>query len=216
MRVGRPHWSPDGTRIAFTGNRVGRPSQIYVIPAAGGSPEVVGSDAYEADVSWSPDGKSLLFARGALGGDKAQPGLYILDWQTRKTKLLEGSEMLPYAAWSPDPRYIAATGVDAKLHLFDFRTRQWSILASGIQLGFPFWSRDGKYVYFQDLLSGEDQPIFRVRISDRRVEKLASVADLPQSDVTGYSLTGLDPDNEPIATVLRTNSDVYALDLELP
>ena len=103
-----------------------------------------------------------------------------------------------------------------KAKVIELKYRQWSLLAAGVQLGYPFWSRDGKYVYFQDLLNGEDQPIFRVRISGRKVEKLMSAKDLPQSDVTGYTLTGLDPNDEPIANVLRSNSDVYALDLNLP
>jgi hypothetical protein len=216
IRAGRPRWSPDGKRIAFTGVQVGRPSRVYVIQADGGVPEAVGSGSSEADATWSPDGKSLLFARGQLRGENQRTGLYVLDWQTRRFEFVPGSENLLYAAWSPDPRYIAATGADAKVHLFDFTTRQWSLLATGIQLGYPLWSHDAKYIYFQDLLSGEDQPIFRVRISDRKIDKLSSARDLPQSDVTGYSLTGLDPDDQPIATVLRSNSDIYALDLDVP
>src|SRR5262249_60612504 len=35
-RDGEPRWSPDGTAIAFTSNRAGKASQLYVMPVQGG------------------------------------------------------------------------------------------------------------------------------------------------------------------------------------
>lgn len=49
----------------------------------------------------------------------------------------------------------------------------------------PFWSHDGRYVYFQDVLANEDKPIFRVRIRDRRIERLMNARQIPQSEVAG-------------------------------
>jgi dipeptidyl aminopeptidase/acylaminoacyl peptidase len=66
----------------------------------------------------SPDGNSLLSSRG-LRRDSA---LYIRDWKTRKAEFLPWSEMVSRAAWSPDPRYIAATNVaGSQIRLFDFQ-----------------------------------------------------------------------------------------------
>jgi hypothetical protein len=45
---------------------------------------------------------------------------------------------------------------------------------------------------------------------------VVSSRQLLQSNVTGYVLAGLGPSDEPIASVIRSNSDLYALDLELP
>jgi hypothetical protein len=100
--------------------------------------------------------------------------------------------------------------------LFDFRTRRWTPLATGVGLGPPFWSRDGRYVYYQDAYAGADQPVFRVRIGNRRIERIASSRQLLQSNVTGYVLAGLAPGDAPVASVIRSNSDLYALDLDLP
>lgn len=97
-------------------------------------------------------------------------------------------------------------------------TRQWTPLASGDGLGAPFWSKDCKFVYYQDTLA-PDQPIFRQAISDAKKgkpERILSARQIPQSNSIGYLLAGLAPDDAPIATVIYSNSDVYALDVELP
>ena len=180
----------------------------------GGIPETVAAGvSTENEPSWSPDGNSLLFSRGL----PRVSALYVMDWKTRKAEILPGSEVLTRAAWSPDPRYISATNMEgSQIRLFDFRTRQWTLLATGAALGPPFWSRDGKYVYYQDAYAGPEQSVFRVRIANRRIERVVSSRQLLQSNATGYVLAGLAPGDAPIASVIRTNSDLYAIDLDLP
>jgi len=221
LRAFQPRWSPDGTRIAFPGLQAGESVKMYVVPVSqsgGGVPEAITSAPFtEEDPSWSPDGNSLLFSRSLPRGVPGRPGLYITDWKTRKTEFVPGSEALSGPAWSPDPRYIAATNsADTQILLFEFHTRQWTLLATGAGLVSLHWSRDGKYLYYQDVLGGTDQPIFRVSIANRRVERVAGSRQLLQSNVTDYKLSALAPGNAPIATVGRGNSDLYALDLDLP
>jgi Tol biopolymer transport system component/DNA-binding winged helix-turn-helix (wHTH) protein len=206
----QPSWSPDGSRIVFAGAPVGQPSKVYVISASGGAPEAVTADpSTEGDASWSPDGDSLLFAGHA--------GLYVMDWKTRKATLLPGSEGLARPAWSPDGHYIAATDPPGRqILLLDLQTREWSQVAEGQGLGLPFWSHDSKYVYYQEVLGGAEQPIFRVQIGSRRKERVMSSRQIPQSNAVGYLLVGMAPGDAAIATVIHTNSDVYALDVDLP
>ncbi len=216
LRAGKPRWSPDGRWIAFSGSWTGEPVKVYVIDASGpggGVSESITTDPFgDHEPSWSPDGNSLLFSRGAPGASE----LYVMDWKTRKAELVPGSEGFSRAAWSPDPRYIAATSSEgSQIRLFDFRTRQWTPLVTGVGLGPPFWSRDGKYVYYQDVFVSVDQPVFRVRIGNRRIERVVSSQQLLQSNVTGYVLGGLAPGDAPIASVIRSNSDIYALDVDL-
>jgi len=71
-------------------------------------------------------------------------------------------------------------------------------------------------VYYQHIYDGEEQPIFRVRIKDRKVEQITTSRQILRADVLSYSMTGLTPDNSPVASLVRRNSDLYALELDLP
>ena len=56
-----PHFSPDGTLIAFTGEYDGN-LDVYVVPAAGGEPRrLTYHPGPDLAVGWTPDGKSVLF-----------------------------------------------------------------------------------------------------------------------------------------------------------
>lgn len=63
----RPHFSPDGSMIAFTGQYDGN-SDVYVIPASGGEPVRLtwhpGADNVHG---WADNGKSVLFTSGRKG-----------------------------------------------------------------------------------------------------------------------------------------------------
>ena len=101
--------------------------------------------------------------------------------------------------------------------LFDPKLAQWSKLADGTPYGWGIrWSSDSKYVYYEDRIGGEDQPILRVRVSDRKVEQVATSRDLRRVDVLSYTMTGLTPDNSPLLSLSHTTSDVHALELDLP
>jgi Tol biopolymer transport system component len=214
MTVSEPDWSPDGLRILCSVDRRTMPAGVYVVPVAGGAPESIAAGYVHA--SWSPDGGTVLLTKSKVPGNPSA-GLYLRNWQTRTTTLIPGSEALSQGRWSPDGRYIVATQRDGLgIQLYELKTRRWARLASGNGLGPPFWSKDSKYMYYQESFGSAEQPTFRLRISSRRIERIAGSRQIPQSDLAGYSLAGLTPDDAPIAAVIRANSDVYALDLDLP
>jgi tricorn protease len=56
-----PHFSPDGSMIAFTGEYDGN-RDVFVVPAAGGVPRrLTYHPAEERVAGWTPDGKKILF-----------------------------------------------------------------------------------------------------------------------------------------------------------
>ncbi|HXV74825.1 MAG TPA: LpqB family beta-propeller domain-containing protein [Candidatus Polarisedimenticolaceae bacterium] len=88
---GYPRWSPDGTTIAHTAGSFATDRWVVILTDAdGGSSRQVVDDADSGNVSWSPDGKRLLFARysvyGDNGGDDSR--LFVLDLDTgRETRV---------------------------------------------------------------------------------------------------------------------------------
>jgi TolB protein len=61
---GAPAWSPDGRNIAFVSTVAGN-ADIYVVPAAGGIPQLIaGGSLTDLDPAWSPTGSEIVFARG--------------------------------------------------------------------------------------------------------------------------------------------------------
>lgn len=217
VHASEPRWSPDGTRIVFGGGPAGHSSRVYVVSSSGGAPEpVTDAPVIDDDASWSADGDAVVFARRAPPGASGQPGLYIIDLKTKQATFVAGSEMLTQPCWSPDGQSIAAANrAGTGIQLLDLASRSWTSLASGQGLSAPFWSKDGKYIYYQETLAPE-QPIFRAAIGSAKKERMMSSKQIPQSNSIGFLLAGLGPDDAPIATVIYTNSDIYALDVELP
>jgi tricorn protease len=57
-----PFFSPDGTRLAFTGNYDGN-TDVYVVAASGGEPQrLTYHPGAERVVGWTPDGRNVLFS----------------------------------------------------------------------------------------------------------------------------------------------------------
>ena len=214
-------WSPDGKMIVFQGGPPGEPARIFTIPSNGGQPEILLHDdtARLTAPSWCGDGSAILLMRWAkdASGELGSRVLR-LDMTTRETTMLPDSDGFDGVHCSPDGKYAAAADQPHhRLMLFDFSSQRWSVLSEGDAYGWGIrWSADSRYVYYQHAEEDEDQPIFRVRVSDRNVEQITSARQILRADVLSYTMTGLTPDNSPLASLVHRTSDVYALELELP
>src|SRR5262249_23284651 len=147
-------------------------------------------EAGEYDPGWSADGKTLVFR------DCETKSLQILDLKTRQVSKLPDSDGLWARRWSPAGRYIAAIPDKARneLMLFDFPTQRGSVLAEQ-QAVWPRWSVDGEHIYFS---SSSDSDMSRVRIGDRKVERLASLKDFRLAPGVFGAWVSWTPDDQPL------------------
>ncbi|HEV2856397.1 MAG TPA: protein kinase [Thermoanaerobaculia bacterium] len=96
-----PSASPDGKTVAFTSTRDGR-SRIWLKQLSTGEEVAITSGPNDASPSFSPDGNSLLFLRGA-----AQPyGIYRVSTVGGEPRHVTDGIAV---TWSPDGRHIAVT-----------------------------------------------------------------------------------------------------------
>jgi DNA-binding winged helix-turn-helix (wHTH) protein/Tol biopolymer transport system component len=211
MQVGLPRWSPNGKQIAFSARAPGKPLKAYLISAEGGVPQQLTlENRSESDLSWSHNGKTLVFS------DFEAKTIHLLDLSTRQVSKLPGSEGLFSPRWSPDGRYIAAREAvsQGKLMLFDLTTQKWMELSQQSP-SYPQWSRDGKYIYFYSI-NQNDRALFRLRISDRKIERLASLKNFRLAIGSFGAWVGWAPDDSPLVLRDIGSQEIYALEWQTP
>jgi Tol biopolymer transport system component/DNA-binding winged helix-turn-helix (wHTH) protein len=213
VRAYEPRWSPDASKIVFMDVQFYRPWKICLLSSSGGGPELLvqaSTDEADADPTWTPDGKSIVFGKSDANGNEA---IYRLNLKTRKVSSIPNSTGLFSPRVSPDGRYISAlTNSLTKLMLFDASTNRWSSLVEGEHVGYNEWSHDGKYVYMRENRGGAGE-LVRVRIKDRALEHVLSLKDFPQLADIFTAWIGLTPDDAPLLMGDRSVQEIYALDL---
>jgi eukaryotic-like serine/threonine-protein kinase len=149
-----PVWSHDGTRIAFASGRKG--THIYQKPSTGvGNDELVfNSDSSEIPVSWSPDGRYMVFSRLKTGAGPAGADTWVMTMtgERKITPFVESPFDKAQARISPDGRWIAYTTNDSGMYQIvvqsfpDPNGGKWQITAQGgIE---PKWRHDGRELYY--------------------------------------------------------------------
>jgi len=100
-----PHFSPDGSMLAYTGDYEGN-LDVYVVPAGGGQPKrLTYHPGPDVAVGWTPDGKSVLFVSHRLSyADSNQLFTVTVDGVFPTPLPLSQAEE---GAFSPDGSHIA-------------------------------------------------------------------------------------------------------------
>jgi len=138
-----------------------RPSHIYLVPLAGGTPrQLTSGDLSQSSPAWSPDGKTIAFEQDSTENLEVRrdnwPALFLVtvaDGATRR--LPTGFPQSSSPAWSPDGNsitFVCSKGPDAENDICivpttggtaRILTGDWSLDPSS-----PAWSADGKTIYF--------------------------------------------------------------------
>ncbi len=144
-------WTPDGRRLTFASTREGT-SNLYWQPVDGSGPteRLTTSEHWQIPLSWSPDGKTLLFREEPKGAD-----VWILqvDGDRKPRLFLQESFNEWQAAVSPNGRWLAYSSDESgrqEIYARPFAASgsRWTISADGGSD--PVWARNGSELYYRN------------------------------------------------------------------
>lgn len=222
--IDQVEWSPDSTQILFHTIDSAKSEKFFTVPADGGPSMELALGIGRNEPRWSPDGRSIYFAKWETDGGvtQAQSGIFLLDLRTSLITKVPGSEGLIHPRFSPDHHLLAAvTNFDQNpshpthVMLFDTRTLGWQEIAHGGLVNPVDWSKDSRDFYYQDILA-DGQPTFRYSTVDNKSHLFAAFGDLLHAGYARCLLLGFAPDGSLVVSLRRNQVNVYRLDLDLP
>jgi len=160
-----PRWSPDGSWLAFTSNRIDDKNQIFVInPAGGEAIQLTKSETAISNFAWSEDGRSIAYTAtepvAQVSKDRKD---YLGDYEVVRRDY-------NYAhLWTLDVSEALGGPVVGKQ-----RTKKKDFSVDSFA-----WSRDGSRIAFSatlnpDLIQGVSSDIYLLNLADDAVTKLVS------------------------------------------
>lgn len=204
-------WSPDGSQIVFSGVEPDRLVRSYIISAKGGVPQRVTPEAKweQALPTWCSGGKSVVYGEVPYPGHTSA-GVHLVDVASGRESILADSQSFYYPRCSPDSRWVVAIAPSPRrFMLFDTIQGKWSqLLKLDKNYDDWVWGRDSEYLYFSTL--DPDAAIYRVRISDGKLERVADLKDIPRTNYIAMA-----PDGSPLIERKISSPQVYALDWKI-
>lgn len=178
-----PRFSPDGRWIAFSSDRKGN-LDVYVIPAAGGTPKQLTFHSADDNVlGWTPDGKAVLFS--SMRGDDFLAKLWLVDAETGAERPA-GTDTGLAGSFSPDGKRIAYNqrgqvywrkyyrgSYQTDVFVLDPAAKKAAKLTdfNGMD-SWPMWGRDGFIYFVSDRDGGGLTNIWRVPEKGGKAEKI--------------------------------------------
>lgn len=210
---GKPHFSPDGSTLAFTSKRDGDDApQIYLLPVGGGEARrLTNLKQGASEPVWSPDGSKIAFTAGIDYGDEEKP-----DHATQPYRITRN-------VW----RFDAVGTLDLSLryvYVVDIESGEAQQLSEedGVAGGLK-WSPDGSQLLYgvsmlPDRFRAFEADIYTVDLEGKRTQHLAGWGVIGNADwhPDGQRIVfvGNPDDNAPIGT--HPNLFVYTIGNDLP
>lgn len=214
---GFPRFSPDGSKVAFSGNYDGN-YDVYVIPNYGGVPtRVTYHGMGDRLVDWYPAGDKLLYTSSRESGKQRFAQFYKVDAAggiCEKLPMAYGE----YGSLSPDAKQIAFNersvlndtwkryrgGSNGNIWIFDLTTlASTNITNTNAGCELPMWHQDRVY-YMSD--RGEDQRD-NIWMYDIKTKTTTQITNFKDFDIHFPSLG-------PSEMVYEANGDLYLMDLK--
>lgn len=161
-----PVWSPDGKRIGFLSNRRYDYStfDLYVMDADGKNLRRIAREANDF-VSWSPDGKQMVYSKLEFGrrqNNSFLNDIYIVDVASKQKRRITRGLRASQPSWSPDGKQIAFIvhkGGNSNIYTMNPDGTDITPVTQAsdglIQNFAPGWSPDGKRIAFSSFRDGQ-------------------------------------------------------------
>jgi Tol biopolymer transport system component len=147
-----PVWSPDGQRIAYRGTRKGF-RNVWIKSVDGTSEEqrLTHGDGVHTPLSWSPDGKNLLYYDASLSS--AGWDLWVVSVADGKAQPLVTAPQRQFSAqWSDDGRWLAYVSDESgrnEVYVLAFPSTGQRVQVSTEGGNEPVWSHDGRELFYR-------------------------------------------------------------------
>ncbi len=205
-RVGSPHWSHDGRKIAFDAWRsvMGEDypdAHVFVVNADGSEPKDLGAGAMP---NWSPDDKQLTYCQYGLGH-----GVWIMNADGSHRRRIDAGGW--GSQWSPKRNEIAYVIYDdrgAVLCIYDVAAEQRREVPHKpyrqVYWGFT-WSPDGKRICFKGILPDGSSEIAVISVEgpEHALKVLLPSSALPEVGSSNCTMAWGGTGNQILVTMQR-------------